>query len=311
MELPRARVQPHDRPRHRRRRALRGSPCPRSRLDGRGVAIEAKSPVAQSSTAAYMEFVFSRKGIKVPDLPHLKTAGRFDPRRCPITTLASRTTVTFSPCRPRARVPWLPVDDAAQWMRFNDHGIASFLQERIRRRRGVVPARSQSLQPDRPDGLSRNLARRWIQSGTPERAASVSGEGRRRRADAIPQRPVLLGPLFSSVSTSSRAPRKAYAGVDGGLPRRTATRGGGSASVRYKLHRYEESRRRRISKVLKHRSRGSARRTSGGVDIYRQLGKDARGRRRRAKALAEVPQRDDEAEEVARGFLQRPRGDQP
>ncbi|MGH7163468.1 MAG: multiheme c-type cytochrome, partial [Planctomycetota bacterium] len=70
----------------------------------------------------FTEFVFAKRGMKVPGLPHL--AGKKVPD-LPVTTIEEdAVTLEVAADRP------LParVDDPNAWVRFNDHGIASLLQ---------------------------------------------------------------------------------------------------------------------------------------------------------------------------------------
>ena len=255
-------------------------------LRGKRVRVEARLQWRKFNRK-YTEFVFSHKGIKVPDLPHL--AGKSVPD-LPVTTITEHS-VELSVGDRRAAVP---VDDPALWMRYNDHGIASLLQ-------GAFDVAEESfkevarLRPDLPDGY-RNQARRWIQSGRPGKAEPFL-----RKVDELtpkdPQRPYFWGRYFARVDDFKQAEEAFQASLEVFPNDRDGWRRLGA--VRYKLHKYEASLRAYL-KVLAidpedleaHKRR---------LDIYRQLGRD-KDAAQAAKALAKY-RRDDEAQQVARQFL--------
>jgi len=237
----------------------------------------------------YTEFVFTSPGIRVPDLPHL--AGQAVPA-LPITTIAEDT-VTLD-VRPERGDP-APVDDPALWVRFNDHGIASFLQ-------GAFDVAETSwaevarLRPDLPDGY-RNQARRWIRSATPEKAEPFL-----RKVDEVaprdPQRPYFWGTYFARIEEFERAAEAFEASVRAFPGDRDGWRRLGA--VRYKLHEYEQALDAylRVLAIDPEDVEAHKRR----LDIYNQLGREAEAAE--ARRAFEKYKPDEEAEEVARDFLQ-------
>jgi len=238
----------------------------------------------------FHEFVFSRPGVVVPDLPHLE--GKKIPD-LPIDTLGEDS-VTLEVTAARAHAE--PVVDAATWMRFNDHGIASFLQGAFDVAEGSWSEVAR-LQPERVDGW-RNLARRWIASGQPERAREFL-ERVDKVAPTDAQRPYFWGRYFARMEEFESAEQAFMASLEVFPEDRDGWRRLGA--VRYKQHRYEEA----LSAYLKvleidpedlesHKRR---------VDIYRHLGDEASA----AEALKafEKYRVDDEREAVAREFLKK------
>jgi len=256
-------------------------------LAGRSVRIEARLDWRKFNRK-YTEFVFGEAGMKVPDLPHLR--GKAVPD-LPVTTIAENA-VTLD-VRDTRGTP-VPVDDPAEWMRFNDHGIASFLQGAL----DVAEASWQEvarLRPDRPDG-PRNLARRWIVSATPERAEPFLREVD-RIAPRDPQRPYFWGTYLARMQEYEEAERAFVASLEVFPGDRDGWRRLGA--VRYKLHHYEDS----LAAYLKaleidpedveaHKRR---------LDIYRQLGREKEAAE--AQKAFEKYKLDEHAQEVARRFL--------
>ena len=256
-------------------------------LAGKKLRVEAKLQWRKFSRA-FHEFVFKERGAKVPDLPHLK--GKQVPD-LPIDTLGADT-VEIAVGEQRRYAD--PVADDTQWMRFNDHGIASFLQNAF-----DVAADSWNevarLKPERPDGY-RNLARRWIVSGHPEKARAFL-EKVDQVASLDPQRPYFWGRYHERMEEFEEAERAYLASLEVfGNDRDTWRRLG---AVRYKLHRYEDSLDAYLE-VLKidpedlesHKRR---------LDIYRHLGDEAKAAE--ARKAFEKYAADDEREQVARTFL--------
>jgi tetratricopeptide (TPR) repeat protein len=186
------------------------------------------------------------------------------------------------------------VDDPAVWMRFNDHGIASFLQGAF----DVAEAswkEVERLRPDLPDG-HRNQARRWILSGQPEKAEAFL-----RKVDEVapkdPQRPYFWGLYFDRTEEFEQAEQAFVASLEVFPEDRDAWRRLGA--VRYKLKKYEGS----LAAYLKaleidpedvesHKRR---------LDIYRQLGRDREAAE--AQKAFEKYKLDEHAQEVAQRFL--------
>ena len=181
-------------------------------------------------------------------------------------------------------------------MRYNDHGIASLLQQAFDVAEDSFREVAR-LVPARPDGY-RNQARRWIMSGTPHRARPLL-----HKVDEVaptdPQRPYFWGRYFQRVEEYERAEKAFQASIEVFPDDRDAWRRLGE--VRYKMKRYEDALKAYL-KVLRidpedlqsHKRR---------VDIYRHLGKKYEAAEAE-KAFLHF-KRDDEAEEVAREFLQR------
>jgi tetratricopeptide (TPR) repeat protein len=256
-------------------------------LAGRRVTVRARL-LWRKFNRAYTEFTFRREGIKVPDLPHL--AGKEIPD-LPVTTIAGdelELKVATSRGAPR------PVDDPRHWVRFNDHGIAALLQGAF----DVAEASFQEvarLRPDLPDGW-RNQARRWILSGSPERAEPLL----RRMDEAAPldpQRPYFWGRYFERVEEFEQAEEAFLASLQVFPGDRDAWRRLGS--VRYKLRRYEESLEAylRVLEIDPEDLEAHKRR----LDIYRQLGREQDAAE--AKKAFSKYKRDEHAEEVARNYL--------
>jgi hypothetical protein len=256
-------------------------------LEGKKLRVEARLQWRKFSRA-FHEFVFSRPGVVVPDLPHLE--GKKIPD-LPIDTLAEDSVVLAVGEKTRHDDP---VEDAAAWMRFNDHGIASFLQ-------GAFDVAEESwsgvtrLKPDSAHGW-RNLARRWIVSGQPQKARAFL-----ERVDTVapldPQRPYFWGRYFERMEEFEDAERAYVASLKVFGEDRDGWRRLGA--VRYKLHRYEEALDAYL-KVLEidpedlesHKRR---------LDIYRHLGLEYNARE--AQKAFEKYRDDDEREQVARSFL--------
>jgi tetratricopeptide (TPR) repeat protein len=234
----------------------------------------------------YTEFVFKEAGMKVPDLPHLR--GK-DVPELPVTTIAESVVDLEVGGDRGARA-----DDPSLWMRFNDHGIANFLQGAL----DVAEAswkEVERLRPDLPDGY-RNQARRWIASATPERAEPLL-----RKVDEVaprdPQRPYFWGLYFERTEEYELAEEAFLASLEVFPRDRDAWRRLGA--VRYKLHRYEESLAAYLEAlsidpedVEAHKRR---------LDIYRQLGREREAAE--AQKAFEKYKLDEHAQEVARRFL--------
>lgn len=234
----------------------------------------------------YTEFVFKEAGMKVPDLPHL----RKPVPDLPVTTIAESAVELEVGGRGGAE----PVSDPALWMRFNDHGIASFLQQAF----DVAEAswkEVERLRPDLPDGY-RNQARRWIASAQPEKAQPFL-----RKVDEIapkdPQRPYFWGLYFEKTEEFEQAEQAYLASLEVFEQDRDAWRRLGA--VRYKLHKYEESLEAYLAAleidpedVESHKRR---------LDIYRQLGREREALE--AQKAFEKYKLDEHAQEVAQKFL--------
>jgi len=238
----------------------------------------------------FHEFVFSRPGVVVPKLPHLE--GKQVPD-LPIDTLGEDAVTLEVAAR---RVHADAVSENAAWIRFNDHGIASFLQGAFDVAEGSWSEVAR-LQPKRADGW-RNLARRWIASGQPEKARAFL-ERMDEAAPTDPQRPYFWGRFHARMEEFEDAERAYIASLEVFPRDRDGWRRLGA--VRYKLHRYEEALTAYL-KVLEidpedlesHKRR---------LDIYRHLG-DERSAAEARKAF-EKYRDDDEREAVARGFLKK------
>jgi tetratricopeptide (TPR) repeat protein len=235
----------------------------------------------------YTEFVFKEAGMKVPLLPHLQ--GKAVPD-LPVTTIATSAVELEVGGHGGAE----PVSDPALWMRYNDHGIASFLQQAF----DVAEAswkEVERLRPDLPDGY-RNQARRWILSGQPAKAEPFL-----KKVDEVapkdPQRPYFWGLYFDRTEEFERAEQAYMASLDVFPKDRDAWRRLGA--VRYKLHKYEAS----LDAYLKaleidpedvesHKRR---------LDIYRQLGRELEAAE--AQKAFEKYKLDEHAQEIARKFL--------
>jgi hypothetical protein len=237
----------------------------------------------------YTLFTFGQRGMKVPDLPHLK---RPIPD-LPVTVIAESEVALDVGTEPRAPHP---VEDPAAWVRFNDHGIASFLQQAfdVAEESWKEVAR---LRPDLPDGY-RNQARRFLQSATPERAEPLLRKAQEVAPDH-PQNPYFWGVYFERVEEFEKA-AGAFRASLATFPRdRDAWRRLGGAL--YKLQRYEESLDAYLE-VLRidpedleaHKRR---------LEIYRHLGKEREAAE--AEKAFEKYRRDDQAEQVALEFLLR------
>ncbi len=234
----------------------------------------------------YTEFVFGEAGMKVPDLPHLKKPVP----DLPVTTIATSSVELEVGGRGGAE----PVDDPALWMRFNDHGIASFLQQAF----DVAEAswkEVERLRPDLPDGY-RNQARRWIASAQPEKAEPFL-----RKVDEVaprdPQRPYFWGLYFEKTEEFDQAEQAYLASLKVFEHDRDAWRRLGA--VRYKLHKYEESLEAYLAAleidpedVESHKRR---------LDIYRQLGREREAME--AQKAFEKYKLDEHAQEIAQKFL--------
>jgi tetratricopeptide (TPR) repeat protein len=257
-------------------------------LAGRQVRVEAKLNWRKFNRR-FTEFVFRDRGMKVPDLPHLKGQSVPD---LPVTTIA-RNDVTLD-VRDARGAPPAPVDDPQIWERFNDHGIASLLQGAFDVAEDSFRAVAR-LRPDLPDGW-RNLARRWIRSATPERAEPLL-----RKMDEVaprdPQRPYFWGRYFERTEEYEDA-AEAYEASLRVFPRdRDGWRRLGA--VRYKLHAYEASLDAYLQvlaiddeDIEAHKRRR---------DIYRQLGREREAAE--AQKAFDKYRIDDHAQEVARNFL--------
>ncbi len=256
---------------------------------GRRLRVEAKLQWRKFNRS-YTEFVFARRGVKVPELPHL--AGVKVPD-LPVTTIAEDAILlTVASERGGSGGGALPED----WMRFNDHGIASFLQDAFEVAEASW-AEVARLRPDLPDGW-RNQARRWIQSGQPEKAAPFL-----RKVDDLsprdPQRPYFWGRYFERLDEFEKAEEAFVACLEVFPDDRDALRRLGG--VRYKLHKYEESLDAYLQVLAidpedleSHKRR---------LDIYRQIGRAERAGE--AERAFDKYRRDDEAQEIAREFLLR------
>jgi len=256
-------------------------------LGGRRVRIEARLQWRKFNRR-YTEFVFVERGLKVPDLPHL--AGQRVPE-LPVTTIA-QDRIELDVRERRAAAA--RVDDARAWERYNDHGIANFLQ-------GAFDVAEASwaevarLRPDLPDG-PRNLARRWIASAAPEKA-----EPYLRRVDEVtpldPQRPYFWGRYFERIEEYEQAQKAYEASLEVFPGDRDGWRRLGA--VRYKLHLYAESLQAylKVLEIDPEDVEAHSRR----LDIYRQLG-DREAAEEARKAFLKY-KRDEEALEVARRFL--------
>jgi len=234
----------------------------------------------------YTEFVFKDAGMKVPDLPHLKKPVP----DLPVTTIAGNAVELEVGGRGGAE----PVDDPALWMRYNDHGIASFLQGAL----DVAEASWKEvsrLRPDLPDG-HRNQARRWIVSAQPEKARPFL-EKTDEVAPLDPQRPYFWGLYFDRIEEFEEAEKAFLASLAVFPEDRDAMRRLGA--VRYKLHKYEESLAAYLDAlaidpedVESHKRR---------LDIYNQLGREREAAE--AQKAFEKYKLDEHAQEVARRFL--------
>jgi len=234
----------------------------------------------------YTEFVFKDSGMKVPDLPHLKKPVP----DLPVTTIAENAVELEVGGLGGAE----PVDDPALWVRFNDHGIANFLQGAF----DVAEASWKEvarLRPDLADGY-RNQARRWLQSGEPEKAEPLL-----RKVDEVaprdPQRPYFWGRYFERTEEFEQAEKSYEASLEVFPGDRDGWRRLGA--VRYKLHKYEESLQAYLKAleidpedVESHKRR---------LDIYRQLGREQEAAE--AQKAFEKYKLDEEAQEIARKFL--------
>jgi tetratricopeptide (TPR) repeat protein len=179
-------------------------------------------------------------------------------------------------------------------MRYNDHGIASFLQGAF----DVAEAswkEVERLRPDLPDGY-RNQARRWIMSGLPQNAEPLL-----RKVDEVapldPQRPYFWGLYFEKTEQFEDAEEAFLASLEVFPEDRDAWRRLGG--VRYKLHRYEASLEAYLraleidpEDVEAHKRR---------QDIYRQLGRDREALE--AQRAFEKYKLDEHAQEVAKRYL--------
>ncbi len=258
-------------------------------LAGRELRIEAKLNWRKFNRR-FTEFVFRDRGMKVPDLPHLKGSVVPD---LPVTTIA-KSSVTLD-VRDARGTP-APVDDPQIWERFNDHGIASFLQGAFDVAEDSFQAVAR-LRPDLPDGW-RNLARRWIVSATPDRAETLL-----RKVDEVaprdPQRPYFWGRYFERVEEYEQAVGAYRASLEVFPGDRDAWRRLGEAC--YKLGSYEAALEPylEVLKIDPEDLQAHKRR----LDIYNHLGM----KREAAAALAafEKYKSDEEAEQVKRDFLLR------
>ena len=258
-------------------------------LAGKRVRVEAKLQWRKFNRK-YTEFVFKRPGIQVPKIdPPLALIDGVPV--LPVTTIALDS-VSLDVRERRGTVP--TVDDPDQWVRFNDHGIASFLQ-------GAFDVAEASwtevarLQPERTDGYL-NLARRWIASATPERAEPFLRKVE-ELAPRNPQRPYFWGRYFERIEEFGQA-EKAYEESVSVFPEdRDGWRRLGA--VRYKLHKYEASLKAylRVLAIDAEDLESHKRR----LDIYRQLGKEYEAAE--AQKAFEKYKRDEEAEQVAKRFL--------
>jgi tetratricopeptide (TPR) repeat protein len=260
---------------------------PPPELAGRRVRIEARLNWRKFNRK-YTEFVFGEAGMKVPDLPHLR--GQKIPD-LPVTTIAESAVVLEVR---GARGAAAPVEDPALWMRYNDHGIASFLQGAF----DVAEAswkEVERLRPDLPDGY-RNQARRWIQSGRPEKAEPLL-----RRVDEVaprdPQRPYFWGLYFEKTEEYEEAERAYEASLEVFPGDRDGWRRLGA--VRYKLHKYEASLAAYLEALAIDPEDIEAHKRR--LDIYRQLGREREAAE--AQKAFEKYKPDEEAQEVARRFL--------
>ncbi|MHC4848234.1 MAG: tetratricopeptide repeat protein [Planctomycetota bacterium] len=234
----------------------------------------------------FHEFVFTRPGIRAPDLPHLK--GKKIPD-LPVDVLAvDRVGLVVAAKRRHSE------DVQEGWVRFNDHGIASFLQGASDVAE-VSWAHVTRLEPGRADGW-RNLARRWIASGQPQRAREYL-----MKMDAVapngPQRPYFWGRYYERMEEFEEAEKAYLASLEVFADDRDAWRRLGG--VRYKLQRWQDSLAAYL-KVLEidpedlesHKRR---------LDIYRQLGDEKKAEE--AQKAFEKYKLDDEREQVVRQFL--------
>jgi hypothetical protein len=256
-------------------------------LEGRKVTVRARLQWRKFNRD-YTGFVFSRKGVKVPDLPHIE--GQEVPD-LPVTTIEEASVTLDVAAAPSAGAA---VAAADAWVRYNDHGIAAFLQgayevaeESFREVQRLVPARA--------DGW-RNEARRWIESATPRKAEPLL-----RKVDELaptdPQRPYWWARYFQRIEEYARAEEAYLASLEVFPEDRDAWRRLGES--RFKLGRYEASLEAYL-KVLEidpedveaHKKR---------QDIYRLLGRAAEAEEA-AKAFDKY-RKDDAAEQIAQRFL--------
>ncbi|MHC4931105.1 MAG: multiheme c-type cytochrome [Planctomycetota bacterium] len=227
----------------------------------------------------YSDFVGLRLGRTVPELPR---------------TMIALDSVALDVRERRGGAP--EPADPELWERYNDHGIASFLQ-------GAFDVAEESwqtvrrLQPGLPDG-PRNLARRWIASATPERAEPFLRE-MDEAAPLDPQRPWFWGRYYERIEEFEQA-EAAYRHSLQVFP---FDRGGWRrlGAVRFKLHRYEDSLAAYL-KVLEidPEDREAHKRR---LDLYRLLGREEEAAE--ARKAFEKFKLDDQAQEVVRDFLLR------
>ncbi|MGQ0613851.1 MAG: tetratricopeptide repeat protein [Planctomycetaceae bacterium] len=238
----------------------------------------------------YSEFVFLQRKLKVPDLDHLRGQAVPD---LPVTVIEEDSVtleVGAAPARGRG------VDDPALWMRFNDHGIASLLQGAF----DVAEASFEGvtrLRPDLPDGW-RNLARRWIQSGTPQKARPLLEKATALVPDH-PQVPYFWGRYYERVEEFAEAERAYLASLRTFPADRDAWRNLGQ--VRFKLHKYAEALEAYLEVLALDPEDLEAHKRR--LDIYRLLGREAEAAE--AEKAFEKYQKDDQAEQVALDFLRR------
>ena len=258
-------------------------------LVGQKLRVEAEL-LWRKFSRPFHEFVFDERGAKVPDLPHLK--GKRVPD-LPIDTLG-RDVLEIAVGKQRRHAQ--PVADGEQWMRFNDHGIASFMQNAFDVAAGSWNAVTR-LQPKRPDGY-RNLARRWIVSGKPQKARPFL-EAVDKVAALDPQRPYFWGRYHQRMEEFEEAERAYLASLEVFPDDRDSWRRLGE--VRYKMQKYKPALDAylRVLEIDPEDLTSHKRR----LDIYRHLGDEAKAAE--SKKAFDKYRDDDERQQVVRGFLQK------
>ncbi|MHC4939032.1 MAG: tetratricopeptide repeat protein [Planctomycetota bacterium] len=234
----------------------------------------------------FHEFAFTRPGIRAPNLPHLE--GKKIPD-LPVDQLASD--------RIELKVGERSHDSAiaTDWVRYNDHGIASFLQGAF----DVAEVSWTAVTVNSPDLVHgwRNLARRWIASGQPEKARRYL-EKVDEVAPTDPQRPYFWGRYHERMEEFEFAERAYLASLEVFPDDRDAWRRLGA--VRFKLQRWDDSLAAylRVLEIDPEDLEAHKRR----LDIYRQLGDEKKAAE--AQKAFEKYKLDDEREQVIRKFLQ-------
>jgi len=249
------------------------------------IRVEAKLQWRKFSRA-FQEFVFNRPGIRAPALPHLE--GKKVPD-IPIDTLAEDAVdLAVSDRRQHDSAP------ATEWVRFNDHGIASFLQDAYE----VAEESWRAVADAHPESLHgwRNLARRWIVSGQPQKAREYL-EKVDEVAPTDPQRPYFWGRYHERMEQFDEAERAYLASLEVFANDRDTWRRLGN--VRYKLGRWNDSLAAylRVLEIDPEDLEAHKRR----LDIYRQLGDEAKAAE--AQKAFEKYRLDDEREQTIRKFL--------